>query len=267
MMADEEKVRTVQELYDLGGKIALVTGGYGLYGRWLSQAMAEAGAHVVIASRNVERCEEYAQELQDAGGQASGYRLDQGEEDSILALRDRIDAEFGRLDIFINNAIGRFQVKNLLEADTDAWVDYMRVNGAGVMWTSKHFGKYMHEQGSGSIINISSIYGMVGPTFHIYEGSDVTSPAEYAFVKGGMINLTRSMATLLAPQVRVNCLCPGGLLNDQHPVFVENYRKHCPLGRMAGPEDIKGPAVFLASDAAQYVTGCILPVEGGWTAW
>ena len=266
-MTNENTVRTVQQLYDIKDKVALVTGGYGLYGRWLSQAMAEAGAHVIVASRNVERCKQYAEELQQAGGSATGAQLDQGDETSILALRDHIDDAFGRLDIFINNAVGRFPVKNLLETETDYWPDYMQVNATGVLMMCKHLGQYMYEAGSGSIINISSIYGVVGQTFPIYEGTDVTSPADYAFVKGGMINLTRSMATLLAPGVRVNCLAPGGLFNDQDPLFVRRYEEHCPLGRMAGPEDIKGPAVFLASDASQYLTGQIIGVEGGWTAW
>jgi NAD(P)-dependent dehydrogenase (short-subunit alcohol dehydrogenase family) len=266
-MAEREKARTIQELYDLSDKVALVTGGYGLYGQWISQALAEAGAQVIVASRNLEKCEAYAEELEAAGGNATGMQLDQGDEASILALRDRIDESFGGLDVLVNNAVGRFPVKNMLECDTDHWPDYMQVNATGVMLVGKHFGTYMHEQGHGSIINISSIYGVVGPTFHIYEGSDVTSPAEYAFVKGGFSNLTRHMATLLAPKVRVNALAPGGLFNDQHPTFVENYEAHCPLGRMAGPDDIKGPTVFLASDAAQYVTGQVIGVDGGWTAW
>ncbi len=266
-VTDGDDVRTVQQLYDISGKIALVTGGYGLYGRWMSQAIAEAGAHVIVASRNLERCKQYAAELESAGHSASGAQLDQGVEQSILALRDHIHDTFGRLDIFINNAVGRFPVNNLLEAETDHWPDYMQVNAAGVMMMCKHLGKYMHEAGSGSIINISSIYGLVGPTFPIYGGTDVTSPAEYAFVKGGMINLTRSMATLLAPKVRVNCIAPGGLFADQAPLFVKGYEEHCPMGRMAGPEDIKGPALFLASDASQYVTGQVLAVDGGWTAW
>lgn len=266
-MARDERFRTTQELYDLKDRVALVSGGYGLYGQWMSQALAEAGAQVIVASRNLEKCEEYAEQLQAAGGNATGMQLDQSDEASILALRDRIDESFGRLDVFVNNAVGRFGVKNMLEADTAQWPDYMQVNATGVMLMGKHLGTYMYEQGHGSIINISSIYGVVGPTFPIYEGSDVTSPAEYAFVKGGLCNLTRHMATLLGPRVRVNCLAPGGYFNDQHPTFVRNYEEHCPLGRMAGPEDLKGPVVFLASDASQYVTGQVLGVDGGWTAW
>lgn len=266
-MSEPTKARSVQQLYDLSGKIAVVTGGYGKYGQWLSQAMAEAGAHVVVASRNLQRCEAYAAELEQAGASASATQLDQGDERSILDLRDHVADTFGRLDVFVNNAVGRFGVKNMLEADTSQWADYMQVNATGVLMICKHLGSYMYEQGSGSIINISSIYGLVGPTFPIYEGTDITSPAEYAFVKGGMNNLTRHMATLLAPRVRVNCLAPGGLFSEQAPKFVREYDRHCPLGRMAGPEDIKGPVVFLASDAAQYVTGQVIAVDGGWTAW
>ncbi len=266
-MSDQQNVRAIHELYNITGKIALVTGGYGLYGRWLSQTMAEAGAHTIIASRNLAQCEAYAAELREAGYSASGAELDQGCEESIIALRDYIDAEFGQLDIFVNNAVGRFPVDDLLKTETNYWPDYMQVNATGVLLISKHIGKYMYDAGSGSIINISSIYGLVGPTFPIYQGSPVISPAEYAFVKGGMTNLTRYMATLLAPKVRVNAIAPGGLESGQDWTFREKYLAHCPLARLAGPEDIKGPALFLASDAAQYVTGQIIAVDGGWTAW
>jgi NAD(P)-dependent dehydrogenase (short-subunit alcohol dehydrogenase family) len=126
----------------------------------------------------------------------------------------------------------------------------------------------MCEQRSGSIVNIASIYGMVGPDFHIYQGTEMTSPVNYAFAKGGMINLTRYLASYLAPfGVRVNCLSPGGFYtNDMPPQFLERYLNRTPLRRMAEADDIKGPAVFLASDASRYVTGQNLAIDGGWTA-
>ena len=120
----------------------------------------------------------------------------------------------------------------------------------------------------GAIVNIGSIYGMVGADFGVYEGTEMSSPAFYAFDKGGMITLTRHLASWLGRHgIRVNCLSPGGLRTaDQPPAFVANYERRVPLGRMAGAEDIKAAVAFLASDAAQYVTGVNLPVDGGWTA-
>jgi NAD(P)-dependent dehydrogenase (short-subunit alcohol dehydrogenase family) len=126
----------------------------------------------------------------------------------------------------------------------------------------------MQEARSGSIINIASIYGMVGPDFTIYEGTQVSNPVNYAFAKGGMINLTRYLASFLAPfTVRVNSLSPGGFRTEETPVqFVRNYSQRTPLGRMAEADDLKGPVVFLASEASRYITGQNLPVDGGWTA-
>ncbi len=126
----------------------------------------------------------------------------------------------------------------------------------------------MIQQGSGSIVNISSIYGVVGPDFSIYEGTDMTMPAFYAFDKGGMIAFTRYLACRLAKHgIRVNCISPGGLRDPSQPLaFVRAYESRVPLGRLAGPEDIKGAVVFLASDASSYVTGTNLLVDGGWTA-
>ncbi len=117
------------------------------------------------------------------------------------------------------------------------------------------------------IVNISSIYGVVGPNFNIYEGTDITSPANYAFAKGGMINFTRYAASYYGRfGIRVNCISPGGFQTDQPDIFIENYAKQSLLGRMATDDDIKGAAVFLASDASAYITGHNLKVDGGWTA-
>ncbi len=144
----------------------------------------------------------------------------------------------------------------------------MRVNSTGLFLASKHLSEPMRERGSGSIVNIASIYGMVGPDFSIYEGTPLQNPANYAFSKGGMINFTRYLAAALGPYgIRVNCLSPGGLRTPQMPErFVAQYSRRTLLGRMAEESDIQGPAVFFASDASRYITGANLPVDAGWTA-
>jgi len=148
------------------------------------------------------------------------------------------------------------------------WDLSMKVNSTGLFLACQIFSEPMQAQRSGSIVNIASIYGMAGPDFSIYAGVDMSNPVNYAFAKGGMINLTRYLASFLAPyNIRVNCLSPGGFETESMPEpFVEAYRRRTLLGRMAEADDIKGPAVFLASDASRYITGQNIPVDGGWTA-
>ena len=144
----------------------------------------------------------------------------------------------------------------------------MRVNATGIMLMHRHFGGSMAEQGSGSIVNIGSIQGMIGPSYELYTGTNMGDmPPDYFFHKGGMVNLTRFYAALYGPkQVRVNCLAPGGFFNQQPEPFLQRYCEHTMLGRMADPSDLGGSVIFLLSDASLYVTGVNLPVDGGYTA-
>jgi NAD(P)-dependent dehydrogenase (short-subunit alcohol dehydrogenase family) len=124
------------------------------------------------------------------------------------------------------------------------------------------------QQRYGNIVNIASIYGMLGPDFSIYEGTTMTMPAEYAAIKGAIISFTRYLATYLAPyNIRVNCLSPGGIFNEQPETFVKKYNKRTPMGRMGNPEDIAGGVLFLLSDLSSYITGQNLVIDGGWSAW
>jgi NAD(P)-dependent dehydrogenase (short-subunit alcohol dehydrogenase family) len=255
------------ELFELSGRVAVVSGGSGLYGRPISLALAEAGAHVALASRNLSACQSYAEELGSQGFSASGHRLDLGNEASVHELCDEVLAERSRIDILINNSVLR-QGGDLASTSASDWQATSNVNSTGLFLVTKRVSEQMMKQGSGSIINISSIYGVVGPDFSIYEGTDMTMPAFYSFDKGGMIAFTRYLACRLAPNgVRVNCISPGGLRDrSQPPAFVKAYEARVPLGRLARPEDVKGAVVFLASDASSYVTGINLLVDGGWTA-
>ncbi len=253
--------------FRLDGKIALVSGGAGIVGQHIVRGLAEAGATVLCASRNGERCREVGGQLAEEGLRAEGLECDFADESAIRALRDYILAKYGRLDVLFNNAVARAG-GDLRHADARQWEESMRLNSTGLFLTCQILSEPMQAQRSGSIINVASIYGLVGPTFSIYEGTTLSNPANYAFSKGGMINLTRYLASYLGPHnVRVNCICPGGFESEgQDDLFRANYRRHTPLGRMATGEDIKGPAVFLASDASRYITGAIIPVDGGWTA-
>ncbi|MCC6859394.1 MAG: SDR family oxidoreductase [Bryobacterales bacterium] len=255
------------ERFRLDGKIALVSGGAGIVGRPIVRALAEAGATVLCAGRDGEKCRRLAEELAREGCRVEGLACDFSDESALRALRDDILARHGRLDVLFNNAVARAG-GDLRHATAAEWEESMRLNSTGLFLACQILSEPMQAQRSGSIVNIASIYGMVGPTFSIYAGSRITNPVNYAFAKGGMINLTRYLASYLAPyQVRVNCLSPGGFLSDgQDEVFRANYGRQVPLGRLATGEDIQGPAVFLASDASRYITGANIPVDGGWTA-
>jgi NAD(P)-dependent dehydrogenase (short-subunit alcohol dehydrogenase family) len=273
----------VMDLFRLDGRVAVVTGGAGLYGSVISTALAEAGATVIIASRSLSKCEDRAAKLRESGHDALPMPLDLSDDDSIATLKDRIVADCGRVDILINNAAGRAAgtadeiVKrkySMLHTSMRAmsraqWEGAMDVNASGLFICTQIFAEQMIAQGhGGSIVNISSIYGLVGPTFPIYEGLGMTSPPDYSYAKGGISNFTRFLATFYAPHgIRVNCISPGGYYGGQPNEFVRRYEQRTPLGRMAVWNDLKGAAVFLASDAAQYVTGQDLAVDGGWTAW
>jgi NAD(P)-dependent dehydrogenase (short-subunit alcohol dehydrogenase family) len=254
------------QLFRLDGKTALVTGGAGIYGAHIVRALAEAGAHVVIASRGTQKCAVFAQQLASEGLQVSSRELDLTSEASVSSLRDKLISDHGRLDVLVNNAVAR-SGGDLRHTSATEWEDAMRVNSTGLFLACKLFSEPMQEARSGSIINIASIYGMVGPDFTIYEGTDLSNPVNYSFAKGGMINLTRYLASFLAPcGVRVNCLSPGGFRDENTPSeFVPNYARRTLLGRMSEADDIKGPIVFFASEASRYITGQNLPVDGGWT--
>lgn len=257
---------SVLDKFSLKDRIALVSGGAGpLFGSSISEALVEAGATMITASRSLERNLEFARKLQERGYDAHGAQVDITDAESIRALHDWTISTFGRLDVLINSAVvgraGGFE-----EQTPEGWLDSAGGNMAGLFAMCKAFLPDMLRRGKGSIINISSIYGVVANDPTLYEGTDMQQPPDYTFVKAGMINFTRYIANYYGKQgVRANCICPGGYFNDQPEPFVRNYTKRCPLGRLMNNEDLKGAVVFLASDASEYVTGIGLMVDGGWT--
>jgi len=258
----------IRDLFSLAGRTAVVTGGAGLYGRQIVEALAEAGATVFTASRNLETQERAAEEFRRRGLDVRALRVDLADEASIFALRDAVlENGNGRIDVLVNNAVLR-PMKKGWDDDASRFDESMHVNATGLFMITRAMGEIMIRRRSGSIINIGSIMGMVGAEPANYEGTDMNGWApDYYFHKGGMLNFTRFCASYFGRfNVRVNCISPGGLFNDQHPRFVEQYSARTQLGRMANDTDLKGAVVFLAADASAYVTGANLPVDGGYTA-
>jgi NAD(P)-dependent dehydrogenase (short-subunit alcohol dehydrogenase family) len=176
------------------------------------------------------------------------------------------------LDILVNNAA--YSPRNLptdgfpLEGQNLAqWDAQLAVILTGTFLVSRACARPLANHAKGTIINIASIYGLVGPVPSLYAGTALVNEAHYAAGKGGIVQLTRYLATTLAPSVRVNCIAPGGIKAQQPESFHERYNARTPMGRMANPEDMKGALAYLASDLSSYMTGQVLAVDGGWTAW
>lgn len=259
----------VLDRFSLRGKIALVTAGAGpLFGRSISCALAEAGATLLTASRSRAQNEAFAAELRSQGYDAHGLEVDICSGPSRAALFVEVVQRFGRLDVLVNSALARDGHRGRLEEQTEEhWLESAQGDYAGLLHMCQLCLEQMVAQRSGSIINISSIYGVVANDPHLYDDTDMVQPPTYNFVKAGMVNYTRYLATYYGRYgVRANCLSPGGYFNDQPPAFVQRYEERVPLGRMMRHEDLQGAVVFLASDASYYVTGHNLLVDGGWTA-
>ncbi len=263
----------MDKLFKLTGKVAIVTGGAGYFGIPICEALAEAGATVILASRDEVKCETVAAELRGRGLSATGMGLDLGNEHSIRQFVDRVTDRFGRIDTLVNNAVSRDGYKDLEDLTKADWDGAQAVNSTGLMLITQAVVKIMRQQASGSIINIGSIQGVQGPHFPVYGDTGMTSPVNYTYDKWAIVGFTKWLATFYGKfNVRANCISPGGYgpgvaqdIGDNE--FVENYKRLTPLGRFADDADIKGPIVFLASDAAAYVTGHNLIVDGGWSSW
>jgi NAD(P)-dependent dehydrogenase (short-subunit alcohol dehydrogenase family) len=251
--------------FSLRGKVVVLTGGAGLFGRGLSASLAEAGATLVLASRNRAAIAAVAAAERSRGYVVAAEEFDQGEESSVLALRDRVMAKHGRIDGLVNNAVLRTMAGP--HDSVAKWAESMRVNSTGLFALSRAMGEIMARQRAGSIVNIGSIQGMVGANFWLYEGTPMQTAPDYFFHKGGMLNFTRYLAAWLGPSgVRVNCVSPGGFYHDQDSAFVPRYSAMTMLGRMANDTDLGGAVIFLLSAASAYVTGANLAVDGGYTA-
>lgn len=262
------------DLFRLDGKIAVVTGGAGYFGKPISLGLAEAGAQVIIASRDEVKCKAYASVIKERGLKAEGLSLDLADERSINSFVEEVIKKYTRIDILVNNAVSRSGMKDLEQLSKSDIESEQSINTTGLMLLTKSVVAFMRKLQYGNIINISSIQGVVGPHFPVYGQTGMTSPVNYTYDKWGMVGFTKWLANYYGKfNIRANCISPGGYgpgineKNSEKAEFIENYKRLTPLGRFAEDDDIKGPVIFLASEASAYITGHNLVVDGGWTSW
>ncbi|MEI8394792.1 MAG: SDR family oxidoreductase [Rhodospirillaceae bacterium] len=266
-------------LFELAGKVAVVTGSCGILGRHFCAALAAYGANVVVADLKPEACDDLARQLTDQFAvPCLGVACDVTDKAAVTELTRRTLERYGRVDVLLNNAAGKPSdmaryFAPVEEYDEDIWREVMAVNVDGLFLVARALGGEMAKRGRGSIIQTASIYGVVAPDQRIYEGSSymgraINTPAAYSMSKAAVIGLTRHLATYWAAKgVRVNTLTPGGVESGQNETFKQRYGNRVPLGRMGQARELIGAIVWLASDASSYVTGQNLIVDGGLSVW
>lgn len=263
-----------KDIFDLTGKVALITGGAGLLGPQMASALVEKGAKVFLADLSEDKCLKVIREMGFSETEAAAVSLDVASSDSWKNTLQKIAAKQHKINILINGAASTNQSKtanfeagfeNFPEED---WDRIMDINLKGVFLGCQVIGKHMLEHGGGKIINIASLYGVVSPNHRIYPGTGIFQPVAYSVSKHAVIALTKYLATLWADKkVRVNALTPGGVWNGHEGLFYERYKHLNPSGDMAHKSDMNGGIVFLASDASNHVVGHNLIIDGGYSVW
>jgi NAD(P)-dependent dehydrogenase (short-subunit alcohol dehydrogenase family) len=266
--------RSLRELMSLDGRVALVTGGAGHIGRAIGDALAELGASVAVVDLSQPGAAAAADELSGRWtAPAAGFACDLEQSDQVRDLPRQVRGRFGRIDIIVNCAafVGTSGLEGWavpFEQQSDkTWRRALEVNLTAPFVLVQAAAADLRASGHGSVVNVSSIYGLSGPDWRLYEGTSLGNPAAYAASKGGLIQATRWLSTTLAPHVRVNAIAPGGVFRDTPEPFLSRYTARTPLGRMGREEDFKGAVAYLATDLSAYVTGQCLAVDGGWTVW
>lgn len=260
---------TIQSQFDLTGKVALITGATGHLGSAMADALAEAGASVIASSRRLPDAQRVATRLPRTDeAHHHAIEMDHTDERSIQRGFDAALAAAGRIDVLVNN--GHDPTSADWRTVTAEQFTRQLANATGYFLLSRTMRDHVAQRkGSGSIVLLGSMYGTVGSYPDAYEGVAPASPVAYHALKGGIVHLTRHLAVYWAKDnVRVNCLSPGPFPSDKAaPAMVERLKAKSPMGRMGRAEELKGPIVFLASDASSYMTGQNLIIDGGWTAW
>jgi NAD(P)-dependent dehydrogenase (short-subunit alcohol dehydrogenase family) len=264
-----------KDLFRLDGKVCLITGGAGHLGAAMSAALAEAGGHVCILGRTQNTLAKLAKDLTDRGLSAEAVTSDVTMAEDIKSLVADLKKRHGKLDVLINNAYaGRPGVMSNSRAADYVNAIEIAVAAAAELVNAAHglLRKAVEDNGDASVINISSMYGMVSPDPRVYGQSGMNNPPHYGAAKAALLQYTRYAAVHLAPEgIRVNAISPGAFPPDaaqqRDPAFAAALTQKVPLGRLGKPEDLGGAVVFLASSGSRFVTGANLPVDGGWTAW
>jgi NAD(P)-dependent dehydrogenase (short-subunit alcohol dehydrogenase family) len=256
---------SVKNLFDLTGRVSVVTGGATGLGLQMATGLAEAGSHVVICSRKLESCEQAAHGIEKLGVKALGLAADVTRPDQVEAVKDATLKKFGRVDVLVNNA-GKAWVAPMESMPLDRWQQIMDLNVTAPFICSQILGREMIKAKRGRIINIASIAGLKGRDPQAYDS------IVYSTSKGALVNFTRDLAIKWAQyNILVNCICPGFFVTPiNQKLFERGSEKilsEIPVGRTGGPDDLKGIAVLLASDASNFMTGAIIPVDGGSIAW
>lgn len=266
--------RSLKDLMSLQGRTAIVTGGAGHIGAAAAGALAELGAAIAIVDLDRKKADDVAAGLADRWRvQAAGFDCDLEQGDAVQDIPRRVLESLSRIDIIVNCAA--FVGTSGLEGwavpfgqQSDAtWRRALEVNLTAPFLLVQAAADDLRRSGHGSVVNVASIYGLVGPDWRLYEGTEMGNPAAYAASKGGLVQMTRWLATTLAPHIRVNAIAPGGVYRGTTEPFLGRYIARTPLARMASEEDMVGAVAYLASDLSAYVTGQYLAVDGGWTAW
>jgi NAD(P)-dependent dehydrogenase (short-subunit alcohol dehydrogenase family) len=266
-------------LFDLTDEVVVVVGGAGRIGPTVCEALTDHGAEVVVADVDREAGRAVADDVD-----GTFHRVDATDETSVRKLYDAAIDGFGRIDAAVHAAYPRDAAYGdaFLARDQADWTTQVDQQLTATATLCREAIRRMHPDGAGTagradpddavrdggaVVNFGSTYGVAAPDFRVYEEANMPpSPAHYSASKGGILNLTRYLACEFAPEVRVNSVSPGGVFDEQDPEFVAAYEDRTPMDRMAAPEDIAGAVVYLVSDAASYVTGEDLSVDGGWTA-
>ncbi len=259
------------DLFDLHGRVAIVTGGGTHLGRAMATSLGELGASVAIASRRRELCDEVAAELRAAGIDCTGHGCDVTVEDEVNGLVDEVVASHGRLDVMVCNAGGSAKPPTYVpDGDVDEFTSTIQLNVTGTYLCAQAAARVMIPQRSGAIITIGSIHGFNTSDKRFYEGTGFKrGAAAYQTAKGGIINMTRHLAGELGEYgITANCISPGQIPKpDTHRLIAERALDAIPLPRPGSPDDLKGAVALLASSAGAWITGHNLVVDGGWSIW
>jgi len=266
-------MKTINQLMSLEGRKVIITGATGGLGQMIATTIIELDGEVILVDQPKSDYSDLVSQLEKKQS-SSIICLDCNLEDKKdrQELISKIQKDYSSgLNVLINNAafVGQSDLPGWTtkfeDQSIESWSRAIEVNLTAAFDLSKGFSQTLGSQANGSIINIASIYGIVGPVLSLYEGLDMGNPAAYAASKGGLIQLTRWLSTTVAPNVRVNSISPGGIWRNQPVEFVQRYESRTPLGRMATEEDFKGVIAYLSSDLSSYVTGQNIVVDGGWT--